>query len=194
MSVNCIQAKARRFKFKNTVFKDTKGTTAIEFSLLAIPFVFTVVSIIELSLYFATSSVIDGALGEVSRQVRTGQLQQLATLQEMEDQFNQVVCNHGDVLTVCDKIEFEVMRLDAFTTDIAASVDENGALADPAFDLDEVSAGCVTLVRLSYLYQFLTPLYGTLWSNYPDNQRLMLATTVLKTEPYDFETDEGCSI
>lgn len=174
---------------------EESGTTAIEFSLLAVPFVFTVVSIIELSMFFATSSVIDGALNEVSRQVRTGQIQQqAATTEEMMEIFSEVVCDHGDALTVCNKIEFEVLKLDAFTDDIAASITEEGALNEPAFELDQATAGCVALIRLSYLYRFMTPLFGNLWSNYPDNQRLILSTTVIKTEPYDFEVDEGCTI
>lgn len=176
-------------------FKNSEGTTAIEFSLLAVPFVFTIVSIIELSLFFATSSVIDGALSTVARQVRTGQIQnEASSTDDMMDMFTEVVCDHGDALTVCEKIEFEVLKLDAFTDDIAATVTEEGALDNPAFELDQATAGCVALVRLSYLYQFMTPLFGTLWSNYPDRQRLIVATTVIKTEPYDFEVDDGCTI
>ncbi len=176
------------------IFRDETGTTAIEFSLLAIPFVFTVISIVELSLFFATSSVVDGALDVVARQIRVGQIQQEETIEAMEDKFIEIVCSHGDVLTDCNKIEFEVLKLDKFSTDIAATVNEEGGLVDPAFEVDAITAGCVSLIRISYLYEFLTPLYGKMWSNYPGNQRLLIATTVVKSEPFDFDVDEDCSI
>ena len=179
-----------RFNFK----KNEDGSTALEFALLAFPFMLLVIAIVELSIFFATTTVIEGALVDVTRLIRTGQLQAEPTLQEMEERFVQEICDHAGYITNCTEIEYEVRKLDSFGSDIAVAVTDDGSLDEPDFEIEEVTAGCVVMVRLLYGYKFMTPFFADLWSNYPDDKRLILSTTVVKTEPFDFEAADNCEI
>lgn len=181
--------------FKGKVFSTNEdGSTAIEFALLAIPFVLTIVALIELSVFFATTTVMEGALASVTRQIRVGAIQSKGTIEEMEEEFAKVLCERAGIVANCDDIEYEVKKLDDFSADITTAVDDEGFLVDPVFEADQITAGCVVLVRVAYKYKFMTPLIGSLWANYPDNKRLIMSTSVVKSEPFDFETSENCDI
>ena len=174
--------------------KEQSGATAIEFSLLALPFALTIIAIVELSMFFATTTVLEGALHEATRLIRTGELQKEESLEDMEELFVETVCNHARMLTKCSSIEYEVRKLDSFSSDISFSVDDDGHFSNPEFLADDITAGCVALLRLGYLYDFITPFFGTLWSDYPDSKRLIVTTTVVKSEPYNFNVEDNCDI
>jgi Flp pilus assembly protein TadG len=51
-----------------------RGTVAIEFALIALPFFLLIFALIEVSLSFAAQEVMANATDDISRQLRTGQL------------------------------------------------------------------------------------------------------------------------
>ena len=53
---------------------DREGSTAIEFTMLAIPFSMLVFAILESCISFAAQEVMANATDDVARQLRTGQL------------------------------------------------------------------------------------------------------------------------
>lgn len=174
--------------------RQDEASTAVEFSLLIFPFMLLVIALIELSLYFATATVMEGALVDVVRSIRTGDIQEEASLQAMEDRFVEEVCDHAGYIARCGDIEYEVRKLDSFASDASVNITSEGQLDSPAFEMDQVTAGCVVMVRLVYGYHFMTPFFAELWSNYPDEKRLIMATSVVKTEPYDFNASANCEI
>ena len=62
-------------KFLKKFIKNEKGTTAIEFSLLAIPYLMLTLGIIEIAIMYASASLLEGATNSASRMIRTGELQ-----------------------------------------------------------------------------------------------------------------------
>ncbi len=64
---------------RRTLLKDESGVTAVEFALVAPPFLLLLLGIIELGLTLFTQTVLDGAARDAARLVRTGQVQQGAT-------------------------------------------------------------------------------------------------------------------
>lgn len=181
-------------KILNRWKKKEDGTTAIEFALLAFPFMLTTICILELSIYFATGVLLEGAVQDSARLVRTGQLQQSTgdPLQEFLDE----LCDRAWPLMNCDNFEYQLDRLDSFAAASAPVVDTDGRMQPPdQFDIAEVTAGCIALVRVTYPYQFLTPFFGTAWSNYPGNTRLLMSTIVFRVEPFDLVvTDPSCTV
>ena len=170
------------------------GSTAMEFSLLAVPFMFTVISLIELALFFTTSMILENAVQDSSRLIKTGSLQQSGGTPL--DEFLEEVCNEGGIFLDCDAIQYQVDQLTSFEDDIEPVVNEDGDM-DPSdlFNISDVTAGCIALVRLSYPFTFITPVYSNLWSNYNDGVRVIMSTVVFQVEPYDFEvTDPNCSV
>jgi len=177
-----------------TYRKDTKASTALEFGLLTFPFILIIIALIELSLFFATTTVLEGALVDVTRSIRVGAIQEEASVDAMRERFVDEVCAHAGYLASCDEIQYEVRKLDEFGSNIDLNISDEGVLVDPPFEIEGVTAGCVVMVRLAYGYEFMTPFFGRVWSNYPDNKRLILSTTVVKTEPYDFYASDNCEI
>ncbi|MCB9989629.1 MAG: pilus assembly protein [Rhodospirillales bacterium] len=164
-------------------WRDRKGTTAIEFSLLAIPFVTFVIGIIELALMGASASLLQGAMSDAARLVRTGQVQQ--TSGDPQQMFADALCAKASVLLNCSNIQYSVERLDAFSdANPAPDVDEDGNLVNTQFDPG--ASRDVVLIRVAYGYRFMTPLIGNVFSNYANNTRLLVSSMVLETEPYYF--------
>ena len=171
------------------------ATTAIEFSLLAWPFVMTVLAIIELGVFFATGLLLEGAVTTAARDVKTGQLQQMDSGDALT-QFQQTLCQQADILINCENLQFQVAKLDSFNDDLQPEVDEEGNIDPPdQFEIDQITAGCVALVRVVNRYRFLTPLFADVFGNLDGNVRLQISTIVFQTEPYDFESDDPtCSV
>ncbi len=172
---NCIK--------KWTCEKD--GSTAIEFAMIAIPFTFILIGIIELSLYFATTTVLHGATEGAARLVRTGQVQQ--TNGDPQAMFETEMCDLARLLIPCNKIQYEVITLNDFS-DFAnhpVQYDADGDLISNGFAAGDVND--VVLIRAIYRYPFITPLLGPILGEGTDHSKLILSTIVLQTEPYDFD-------
>lgn len=166
--------------------KCQQGVTAIEFALLAVPFVLIVIGIIELALVNTAGFVLQGAVSDAARLIRTGQVQQAEA--DPEDMFFEALCDHAGMLLNCDNLQYTVETLDNFADADDADLDENGGLNNQQFDPG--SARDIVLIRVVYLYPLLTPLIGEFFSDYPENTKLLMSTIVLETEPYQFDDDE----
>lgn len=168
--------------------KEEKGATAVEFSLVGVPFIFMIVGIVEMSLMFASQSLLEYGTSQGARIIRTGQAQ----LGGGESAFRNAVCDAVSITPErgfidCDDIQYQVQILDDFSDaadEPAPEFDEDGNLEDQGFDAGGVND--VVMIRVAYRYEILTPLMSTLMTNNNDNTRLMVSTTVLQTEPYDF--------
>jgi Flp pilus assembly protein TadG len=162
-----------------------EGTTAIEFALLAIPFITVALGIVELAIMYASATLLEGATNTASRMMRTGQLQQVAVA-DQENTFRNAICSYARVLIRCDEVVIESIPLASYSDfDSAAPVyDEDGNMVSQGF----TSAGSddIVLIRVAYRYTMMTPFIGTLLAG-PDNSRLFMSTIVLQTEPYEFE-------
>ncbi len=164
---------------------NTDGATAVEFALVAAPFTFLLVGIIELSLMFAATNTLLGATNDAARLIRTGQVQQ--TKGDPEQMFRDMLCQRTNALLNCDNIQYEVVRMGSFSdfASFPATFDDDGNLLAQGFDPGGVDD--VILIRTVYRYPMLTPLVGRLLADGPNNSKLLVSTVVLETEPYDVE-------
>lgn len=167
----------------SSYIKAQDGTTAIEFSLLAIPFFMIVVGIVELALVYASASLLEGATNSAARQIRTGQIQQ-DTTQDPEDAFAQALCDYATMLINCDDVVFEARTMESFNDfdSMGAVYDDDGAFESQGFDAGE--SGGRVLIRTHYTYTMLTPFIGTLLGG-PDNTLPFMSTIVIQNEPYE---------
>jgi Flp pilus assembly pilin Flp len=159
------------------------AATAVEFALVAFPFTYLLIGIVELSIMFAAMSTLDAATNDAARLIRTGQVQQ--TTGDPQQLFEDLLCSKVSVFLPCDKIQYEVITMSGFSdfASYPASFDEDGNLESSGFDPGSVDD--VVLIRAAYRYPLLTPLLGSAFSDGPNNTKLMITTVVLETEPYD---------
>lgn len=164
-----------------------EGATAVEFSLVAVPFLFLLIGIIEMSLMFAASANLNSATTDASRLIKTGQVQQAGG--NPEDLFSNELCQKVNAFLNCSRLQYEVIRMDNFSDfeDYAASYDDDGNLESQGFDPGGSSD--VILIRVSYLYPFMLPVIGNLLSDGPNMTRHLVSTVVLQNEPYDITTE-----
>ncbi len=172
------------FKLKSWL-TDESAATAVEFSLVAFPFTYLLMGIIEMSLMFAGMSTLDAATSTASRLIRTGQVQQYSG--DPEEMFKDMLCDRASVFLDCSKIQFEVIKLSGFSefSSYPPSFDDEGNLMSNGFDAGGVDD--VVLIRTAYKYPLLTPLMNSVFSDSAGNTKLMMSTVVLETEPYDVE-------
>lgn len=170
--------------------KSTSGTTAIEFSLVAIPFIIMMLGIVEIALMYTAGSLLEGSTAAAARMIRTGQLQQLNPA-DPETMFREALCANIRGLVNCNTVQIEVVQLpDGFmdASDYAPQFDEDGNLVTRAFTMGGSSD--VVLIRTAYRYPFLTPLLSPILGG-ASGSRLLMSTIVLETEPYDFAEEEA---
>ncbi len=174
------------YKSKQTWKKNEDGSTAVEFALIGIPFIFMVIGIIEMALMFTSQSLLEASTNEASRLIRTGAVQQGGGVDAFEDE----LCDFANLLMACDEIQYQVDSVDSFqdAQDFPdASFDDEGNLNNQGFDAGGVSD--VVLIRIAYKYPIKTPMMQFILSNNNDGNRILLSTVVLQTEPYEFEDD-----
>lgn len=161
--------------------KDKKGATAVEFALVALPFLALLGAILETALVFFAGMMLEHGLSQSAREIRTGQLQLAGGSSEA---FRSSVCSRSAGLVRCNRLRIDVRTLESFGGATALPVDEDGMV-----DLDEVSflpgnPGEIVLVRAFYDWPLIVPNLGLGLSNMPGNRRLLTATAAFRNEPF----------
>ena len=98
-----------RLRFRLQAFRsNADGTAALEFAIIALPFLMLLTGIISVGLYFFQISSIENAAWQAARAIRTGQMQQstgaytgLTTDAQRKDAFKTAFCTYAAALTNC---------------------------------------------------------------------------------------------
>ncbi len=168
--------------FSRKFVKKEDGATAIEFSMLLMPYLMIVFGIIELSLMFTSASLLEGSADSAARLIRTGQIQQSNA--DPETMFRDALCQFAVVLIDCDDIVIEVSTLNSYGDFSAPTYDANGDMISSGFDVG--GSNDKVLIRVAYRYSMVTPIVGPIL-NGAGGSRLFMSTIVLQTEPYEFQ-------
>ncbi len=170
---------------------DRSGATAIEFAIVAVPFFALMIAIIEISLVFLGSFVLENAVDQASRMVRTGQAQQQGF---DKDRFKDEICGTVSGLFDCKNgLKLDVRPAENFAG--AGSFDppmnEGGGLDDSGFDFDPGAGGDVIVVRVFYVWDLFAGIPDEIGgiriglSNITGGGRLLMATAAFRNEPFD---------
>lgn len=167
---------ARRF------LRDSEGAAAVEFALVATPFFLLLFGILEVALIFFATAIIEDAVSEAARDIRTGVLQ---TAGQTEADFRAAICERVDAVADCGRLRVDVRTFDGFIgVDMGAPTNEDGDLEDGDFTFDPGEAGDVVVVRVFYDWQLLGPGFLNGLSNMSGNRRLISAATAFRNEPF----------
>ncbi len=166
--------------------RDERGATVIEFALLALPFFTIIAGILQTSVMFLTSQVLESAVQDASRAIRTGQAQ--PSTQSLEA-FRTEICGRTyGLIGDCAGLHIRVTEVNNFASaGVSLPVDLN-CTDDCAWSASEAwttGAGkSVILVQVYFKYPVIIQLGPFGLANLPDGTRLMGAATVFKNEPY----------
>ncbi|MGJ3231051.1 MAG: TadE/TadG family type IV pilus assembly protein [Oceanicaulis sp.] len=162
--------------------RDRDGSAAVEFALVATPFFFLLFGIIEVALIFFATAVIEDAVAEAARDIRTGELQ---TAGQTEADFRAVICERINTIADCGRLRVDVRTFENFTgADMGAPIGDDGELEDDGFTFEPGEAGDVVVVRVFYDWQLLGPGFLNGLSNMSGNRRLISAATAFRNEPF----------
>jgi Flp pilus assembly protein TadG len=164
------------------------GTTAIEFALMAIPYIILTLGIMEISIMYAAATLLEGATGSAARLIRTGQIQESGA--NPEEAFREALCEYATVLIRCDDVVIEVQPLASFDDyeSMDPVYDEDGNMVSSGFNAGDADSR--VMIRVAYRYTMMNAFVGTLLAG-PTNSRLFMSTIVMQNEPYDLDDEEG---
>jgi Flp pilus assembly protein TadG len=164
--------------------RESKGSVAVEFALLAIPFLGLVYAIFETSLVHMTGQVLQTAVTDASRLIMTGQAQSKAMT---GSQFKAEICKKVTVFFNCSRdLQVDVQVYTSFTgTSISTPpVDVKGNLDTSAFKYDAGQPNSIVVVRAVVAYPIVVPLIGKTMVNLSGNKLLIMASAAFKNEPF----------
>jgi Flp pilus assembly protein TadG len=181
---------AKRLPFSRAFFRCRKGATAVEFALVAAPFMALLVAILQSGLVFFAGRVLDEVTEEASRYIMTGQAQQGSVTQTG---FKTYVCTGSNTsalvraLFTCGKIMINVQNYASFasasTTSPTLTFNPNGTVSN-TWNYNTGNPGDIIVVQVMYQWPVvLGPLSMNL-SNLANGNRLLISTAVFKNEPY----------
>lgn len=161
---------------------DIRAVAAIEFALIAVPFVALLFAIIETALVFFGGQTLETAVANAARQIRTGQAQQNGVSAE---EFKQMICQDVGVLFDCgSKMHVDVRTFADFdSVDVTQPFDEDGDLKDD-FEYDPGGSGEIVIVRVFYEWPILGSLFGLSLANMPNGNHLLASTSAFRNEPF----------
>ena len=158
------------------------GAAAVEFAMVAAPFLALVFAIIETALVFFAGQVLETAAADSARLVMTGQAQKQGLNQT---QFKQSVCSKVFGLFDCDGgVKVDVRTYSSFSdANMNKPIDANGNLINN-FTYQPGGPGDIVVVRLLYEWPVYVSLLGLNLSDMAGNKRLIMATSAFRNEPF----------
>jgi Flp pilus assembly protein TadG len=185
--------KGRRQAFFASFLRNRSGSTAVEFTLLAMPFAVLVFAILETCISFAGQQVMANATDDIARQIRTGQLKPGPDLTEAT--LKEKICDRLAVIvspTACPEGLFvDLQAYDSFAeaadVRVKLTVDADGKkdLDSSGFMVDPGLSQSKNMLRVFYKWPVITDFMSKLVSNIKGGKTLHIATATWQNEPFD---------
>jgi Flp pilus assembly protein TadG len=158
------------------------GAAAVEFALVAAPFLALTFAILETAFVFFAQQTLEATSADASRLIMTGQAQ---TANYTAADFKTAVCARVYGLFDCAN----GMTVDVKTYTSFSAVDNSTPVTAGVFDATKAGyvpggPGCIERVTLYYQWPIYVSMYNTALSNLNGNKRLLVATAVFRNEPY----------
>jgi len=162
--------------------RNQDGATAVEFGLVALPFVALVFAILEVAIVFFAGQALETSVSYAARLVRTGQAQQQGF---NEGQFKDQVCKILSALFDCaNGLKLDVRTYKTFDQiDMSKPVDKDGNL-NTNFTYNPGKGGDIVVVRAYYEWPVVINLLGFSLANMPNGTYLLGASAAFRNEPF----------
>ena len=164
--------------------RDETAATAVEFAMLITPLLFLILASLQMGIiFFATQCLQSAAMG-AGRELMTGTVQKAG---QTQTQFQNTVCANAPVLFTCNNIMVDVQSASSYSTistaPLTPTYDASGNVTNH-WAYSPGGAGNIVILRLMYNWPVVAgPLLPGL-ANQSNGDRLLVATSVFKNEPY----------
>ena len=172
-------------------FSDKRGSTAMEFAMLAIPFALLVFAILESCISFAGQEVMANITDDVARQLRTGQLQKNNVT---EASIKQLICSRLQIMVAqnCPGLLVDLREYSSFADAATAGFRIAGnqivltqSGSDMTFTVSPGLAESINMLRVFYKWPVMTDLLAKQMQNFNDGTTLHFASVTWQNEPFN---------
>jgi Flp pilus assembly protein TadG len=165
--------------------RETKGSTAIEFAILAMPFIALIFAILETCLSFGTQQLLANAVDRVSRDVRTGRVK-VASLSG--PQLKDLICGKISIMAP-DGCPDLIVDLNNYTTfanvPTRVPLTGGGDINQAGFTVNPGGPGTVNHLRAYYRFPVLADFMRKYMSNMPGGKTLLLSSATWRNEAFE---------
>jgi Flp pilus assembly protein TadG len=188
---------ASRASIKNLLrrFRGSRaGSAAVEFALVAPVFFALLFAIIEVSIFFFASQVLETITQDSARVLATGQAQTSQVCTDPvtgapapcnQTTFQAYACSQIPALFNCSGLYVDVESYPAFSNVVINSqIDGSGNFTASNMQYNPGGACAIVVVRMFYQWPLFVTGFGFNISNLSGNKRLLVATAAFKNEPY----------
>jgi Flp pilus assembly protein TadG len=154
------------------------GAAAVEFALVATPFLALTFAILETGMVFLAGQTLQTTVALSGRQILTGKAQ---TQGLSAAQFQQVVCGNLSSLFNCASVYVNVQTYASFGSVSMLNPVQNGSFNANSMNFNPGGPGDVVVVQLFYQWPIIVPVPSL--ANLGGN-RLLVATAAFRNEPY----------
>jgi Flp pilus assembly protein TadG len=166
--------------------KARRGSAAVEFALVAMPFFLLTIGLAEISMIGFAQTSLDLGVSNAARQIRTGQAQMSGLGQgDIQDQICDEI-NNFVVLECQGNLFLDVDRFDSFVDADNAQNDpiQDGEFQDAGFGYTPGAPSDIVVVRAYYRWKILTPMFEPVFQNVSSGERILVTTMMFRNEPY----------
>jgi Flp pilus assembly protein TadG len=179
-----LDAARKRLAVATGFARSEDGAAAVEFAIIAAPFIALLLATVQTALAFFAGQVLESAVADSSRQILTGAAQN-AGLDQVG--FANVVCGKIQTLFNCGGLMIDVQTASSFAAANTAmpslTLDGNGNVTNN-WQYNPGNPGDIVVMRVMYQWPvFLGPL-GMSLQNESNGNMLLMATAVFKNEPF----------
>ncbi len=191
-------ARKRRRGILSRFARDRSGATAIEFTVLALPFAALVFAILESCISFAGQQVMTNAADDIARQLRTGQIRIASGLDEpalavKKEELWRMICDRLEIMVAkdCPGLKIDVRKIGTFAEAAALKIEYLGnsndtrTLAPSNFTFTPGPSQSKNVLRVFYEWPVITDYMRAKMSNLAGGKTLHFATVTWQNEPFD---------
>lgn len=164
--------------------RDTRGATIIEFAIVAAPFIALIMATIQTSMVFFSQQTLETTAEKTARDLVTGQAQKSGL---SKSDFKAAACKNLSAFMKCSNLMIDVRTADSFedvdTSTPVLTYDSSGKVNNN-WKFDPGAAGSIVVMRTMYELPVISAPLGFDLSNMGPGKRLLIATSVFKSEPY----------
>jgi Flp pilus assembly protein TadG len=176
--------------------KDQKGSTAVEFAMVAPLFLGLLFSIFEAGYFYYQQAVIEDVVARAARDIRVGNAPTASytdttpgNCQTGKDCFYQSVCQPLSWFGNCaDNLAVDVKTFTSFTA-LNDDLSTTSCPSDTTYDYDNLNYEpgdelAIVRIRSCYLIRTFNPALGMKLTRTEGNRRAVVAVSIVRNEPF----------
>jgi Flp pilus assembly protein TadG len=170
--------------------KNQRGSAAVEFAMVALPFMAMMFGLFEIMMIFFVQTALESAVAEESRKVKTGQASTGAGINAATFKAN--VCARMMGMVDCTNRLFVMVETQPLAGTLPSPFTTPSILGAPPYNQNTLP-NAIVVVRGYYMWPLLTPGIAEVFKNTSttgpngdlgDKNRLLVATSAFRNEPF----------